>query len=172
MNPNIAKLSDIAQKKDRLIIGLMSGTSLDGLDIALCKINGSGNKTKLELIKFVTMEYKREFRVWIRKIFAKKTIDQQTLCGLNPYIADVHASFLLKALKKWKVKPESIDIVASHGQTVFHAPQSHTHDRTLPNSTLQLGDGDHIAVRTGIICLSDFRQKHLAAGGEGAPLAA
>ncbi|MFD1164092.1 anhydro-N-acetylmuramic acid kinase [Sphingobacterium daejeonense] len=172
MNPSIAKLSDIALKEDRLIIGLMSGTSLDGLDIALCKFNGNGNNTKLELLKFETMDYTREFRVWIRKVFAKKTIDQQTLCGLNPYIAEIHSNLILKALKKWKIKPEKIDVIASHGQTVFHAPQSLTGDRSLPNSTLQLGDGDHIAVKTGIICLSDFRQKHLAAGGEGAPLAA
>jgi len=172
MNPCISKLSDIAQKEDRLIIGLMSGTSLDGLDIALCKISGSGNTTKLKLLKFETMDYKREFRAWIRKIFAKKTVDQQTLCGLNPYIAEVHAGLILKALKKWKISIDTVDLIASHGQTVFHAPQSLTGDTSLPNSTLQLGDGDHIAVRTGIICLSDFRQKHLASGGEGAPLAA
>ena len=172
MNPSIAKLSDIAQKEDRLIIGLMSGTSLDGLDIALCKIKGNGTSTQLDLLQFDTMEYQPAFRQWIRKVFAKRSIDQQILCGLNPYIAQVHADLILKALKKWSIQPQTIDAIASHGQTVFHAPQSLTEDISLPNSTLQLGDGDHIAVKTGIICISDFRQKHLAAGGEGAPLAA
>ncbi|WP_392470592.1 anhydro-N-acetylmuramic acid kinase [Sphingobacterium cellulitidis] len=172
MNPGIAKLSDIAQKDYRLIIGLMSGTSLDGLDIALCKIYGHGNTSRIELLEFETLDYQPEFRNWIRKIFAKRTVDQQILCGLNPYIAEVHAELILKALKKWELRPEQIDAIASHGQTVFHAPQSLTQVLSLPNSTLQLGDGDHIAVKTGIICLSDFRQKHLAAGGEGAPLAA
>ncbi|WP_156307507.1 anhydro-N-acetylmuramic acid kinase [Sphingobacterium endophyticum] len=172
MNPSIAKLSDIAQKEDRLIIGLMSGTSLDGLDIALCKIKGNGTSTQLDLLQFDTMEYQPAFRQWIRQVFAKRSIDQQILCGLNPYIAQVHADLIIKALKKWSIQPQSIDAIASHGQTVFHAPQSLTGDISLPNSTLQLGDGDHIAVKTGIICISDFRQKHLAAGGEGAPLAA
>ena len=172
MNPSIAKLAEIAQKDQRLIIGLMSGTSLDGLDIALCKIQGNGNQSKIELLAFETMEYKPEFRTWVRKIFAQRNINQQVLCGLNPYIAEVHAALILEALQKWNIQAIEIDAIASHGQTVFHAPQSLTHDTSLPNSTLQLGDGDHLAVRTGIICLSDFRQKHLAAGGEGAPLAA
>ena len=172
MNPGIAKLSQIAQKKERLIIGLMSGTSLDGLDIALCRIQGSGTATQLHLERFETMDYRPSFRTNVREIFAKRSIDQQTLCGLNPYIAEVHAELILQALQQWGLKAAAIDLIASHGQTVYHAPQSLTGDRALPNSTLQLGDGDHIAVRTGIITLSDFRQKHLAAGGEGAPLAA
>src|SRR5690606_37492848 len=77
-----------------------------------------------------------------------------------------------QALKSWRISAAEIDCIASHGQTVYHAPQSLTKDLGWPNSTLQIGDGDHIAVHTGIITLSDFRQKHIAAGGEGAPLAA
>src|SRR5207244_211242 len=64
-----------------------------------------------------------------------------------------------------------IDLIASHGQTVYHAPQRLHRQMGYPNATLQIGDGDHIAVKTGILTLSDFRQKHVAAGGEGAPLA-
>jgi anhydro-N-acetylmuramic acid kinase len=64
-----------------------------------------------------------------------------------------------------------VDFIASHGQTIFHAPKSLHKTDEYPNGTLQIGDGDHIAMKTGIITLSDFRQKHLAAGGEGAPLA-
>jgi anhydro-N-acetylmuramic acid kinase len=75
---------------------------------------------------------------------------------------------ILDVLASWGVNPSQVDAIASHGQTVMHRP-----DRTgkLPHSTLQIGDGDHIAQLTGIITLSDFRQKHVAAGGEGAPLA-
>src|SRR5690606_10745186 len=79
----------------------------------------------------------------------------------------VHADLVLAALKAWNIDPQKVDVIASHGQTVYHAPQT---SADFPNSTLQIGDGDHIAVRTGIITLSDFRQKHVAAGGEGAPL--
>jgi len=172
MNPCIEKLAKIAQKKERIILGLMSGTSLDGLDIALCRIHLQGQQSELTLLKFLTIDYLPKFRDHVRAIFAKRNIDQQTLSGLNPYIAEVHADLIHQALKLWKMEPEEIDLIASHGQTVYHAPQSLTGDVTIPNSTLQLGDGDHLAVRTGIITLSDFRQKHLAAGGEGAPLAA
>lgn len=172
MSRQIAKLYQISQKDSRLIIGLMSGTSLDGLDIALCEIRGSGFQTKLILKEFVTMDYEDEFRENIRKIFAKQQINQQELCGINPYIGIVHAELINKALAYWGISNDTIDLIASHGQTVYHAPQILTKDLRLPNSTLQLGDGDHIALKTGIITLSDFRQKHIAAGGEGAPLAA
>lgn len=172
MNKLITKLYHINQKESRLIIGLMSGTSLDGLDIALCEVNGTGTNTKLILKNFVTMNYEDEFRENIRKIFAKKEINQQDLCGINPYVGITHAQLINKALADWGISNENIDLIASHGQTVYHAPQILTKDPSLPNSTLQIGDGDHIAVLTGIITISDFRQKHIAAGGEGAPLAA
>jgi anhydro-N-acetylmuramic acid kinase len=172
MNSQIAKLYNISTKNNRLIIGLMSGTSLDGLDIALCKIEESGFSTKLELIRFETFDYADDFRTYIRKIFAKRQIDQQELCGINAYVGHVHAELINQALKKWNLTSQEVDLIASHGQTVYHAPQILTKDFSLPNSTLQIGDADHIAVKTGIITLSDFRQKHIAAGGEGAPLAA
>ncbi|MEM9982767.1 MAG: anhydro-N-acetylmuramic acid kinase, partial [Bacteroidota bacterium] len=78
---------------------------------------------------------------------------------------------VLKTLEQWKVLPKEIDCIASHGQTIYHAPQRHHQLKDAPNATLQLADADHIAHLTGIITLSDFRQKHVAAGGEGAPLA-
>lgn len=172
MNQQISKLYQISKKENRLIIGLMSGTSLDGLDIALCEINGTGSNTKLLLKEFITMPYEEEFRDNIRKIFAKKVINQQDLCGINPYVGLIHAKLVNDALKLWGIQNSTIDLIASHGQTVYHAPQILTKDFNLPNSTLQIGDADHIAVHTGIITISDFRQKHIAASGEGAPLAA
>ncbi|SEM05778.1 anhydro-N-acetylmuramic acid kinase [bacterium A37T11] len=172
MNEQLEKLVIIAQKPQRLIIGLMSGTSLDGLDIALCRISGSGRHTRLSVDQFKTVAYPPDFREQIKTIFAKRTVDFEKLCGLNALIGIRHAAYILETLKEWQVQPSAIDLIASHGQTVFHAPQSLTGHTDLPNSTLQIGDGDHIAVNTGIITISDFRQKHLAGGGEGAPLAA
>jgi anhydro-N-acetylmuramic acid kinase len=78
---------------------------------------------------------------------------------------------ILSCLVQWKINPEEIDLIASHGQTIYHAPAILHGQTGFGNGTLQIGDGDHIAVDTGIITLSDFRQKHIAAGGEGAPLA-
>lgn len=150
----------------------MSGTSLDGLDIALCTIKGCGKHTTAILENFITLPYEAFFQEQVRTVFAKRNIDLQTLCGLNAYIGTCHAQMINQALALWHIPAQDIDLIASHGQTVFHAPQSLTKDTKFPNSTLQIGDADHIAVKTGIITLADFRQKNIAAGGEGAPLAA
>lgn len=171
MNANIQHLYEVAGKPARRIIGLMSGTSLDGLDIALCTYRGSGWDTQVQVDHFVTVPYAETFKQEIRQIFAKKDIPFQQLCLLNPYIAEKHAEMILETLSAWHVSPQEVDVIASHGQTVFHAPRIlHGLDQ-YPNATLQIGDGDHLAVKTGILTLSDFRQKHCAAGGEGAPLA-
>lgn len=170
MKNQIEKLYEISRKKERRILGLMSGTSLDGLDIALCRINNSGTKVQLTVEQFDTHRYDDIYRKNIQKVFSKRQIDLQTLTGLHAWVGNYHAEIVLECLKQCNIAPAEIDAIASHGQTVFHAPQRLTQDVTLPNSTLQIGDGDHIAVKTGIITLSDFRQKHLAGGGEGAPL--
>ncbi|MGB4775422.1 MAG: anhydro-N-acetylmuramic acid kinase [Daejeonella sp.] len=171
MNLSIAKLAEIGAKKERKIIGLMSGTSMDGLDIALCLCSGNGNSIEVKLLNFTTATYQDDFRTDVKNIFSKRDVDLQKVCLLNEYIGIKHAELILKALKKWNINADEIDLIASHGQTIFHAPQSLHGLKDYPNGTLQIGDGDHIAVKTGIITLSDFRQKHLAAGGEGAPLA-
>jgi anhydro-N-acetylmuramic acid kinase len=170
-NKNIRKLYDLANKESRLIIGLMSGTSLDGLDVALCRITGSGGATQVEILNFETVDYTPAIKAEIRTVFAKKTIDFQHLTLLNGWIGRLHGGFVVDCLKKWGVPTEGVDLVASHGQTVFHAPKILHGIERFDNATLQIGDGDHVAVTTGIITLSDFRQRHIAAGGEGAPLA-
>lgn len=171
MNQNIEKLYAIAQKPARHIIGLMSGTSMDGLDVALVRIEGSGHATKISLLNFETVDYTEGFKNEIKKVFAKQNIDFQHLTLLNAWIGRLHGDMILSCLRKWQLDTEGVDLIASHGQTVFHAPKILHQLEQFPNATLQIGDGDHIAVTTGIITISDFRQKHVAAGGEGAPLA-
>ncbi|WP_426326998.1 anhydro-N-acetylmuramic acid kinase [Pedobacter sp. R-06] len=171
MNTQIEKLYSKARKSERLIIGLMSGTSMDGLDIALCLVKGSGAETDIRILKFKTGDYTDDFRAKIKAVFSKKEVDLQLVCLMNEHIANTHAGLINEALKEWGYQNEAIDFIASHGQTIFHAPKSLHQLADYPNGTLQIGDGDHIALKTGIITLSDFRQKHLAAGGEGAPLA-
>ena len=171
MNKNIKALYQLADKPSRNIIGLMSGTSLDGLDIALCSLSGAGETTKVELKKFKTVDYTDDIKTEIRKVFAQKTINFQHLALLNEWIGTLHADMILQCLAEWKIPASDVDLIASHGQTVMHAPKLLHGQAKFANATLQIGDGDHIAVKTGIITLSDFRQKHIAAGGEGAPLA-
>lgn len=90
---------------------------------------------------------------------------------IHAWLGNYHADLVLEALQSWDLEPDDIDCIASHGQTLFHAPAIQHQRKDMPNSTLQVGDGDHIARKTGILTISDFRQKHIAAGGEGAPLA-
>jgi len=171
MNQYIAQLARMGAAEKRTIIGLMSGTSLDGLDIALCEIAGSGMETEVILKKFTTVPFEETFKTAIRSIFSKKIVDFEELCLLNPWVGEKHASIILATLKGWGIDPSAIDLIASHGQTVYHAPKILHGRPEFGNGTMQIGDGDHIAVKTGIIAISDFRQKHIAAGGEGAPLA-
>lgn len=171
MKSRIEQLFRIARQPDRRIIGLMSGTSLDGLDVALCRFTGAGTGTGVVLEQFATVPYEEREKAEIRKIFAQRSIDFQELVLLNVSVAERHAAIVLHCLANWDLTPEDIDLLASHGQTVYHAPRRLHGLPGRPNATLQIGDGDHLARRTGIITLSDFRQKHLAAGGEGAPLA-
>ena len=171
MNAQIEKLYNISSSDKKWIIGLMSGTSLDGLDIALCQITGAGVQTKVEVKHFKTFSYSNEIKDNILAVFAKKNISFEYLTLVNPWLAKIHSEMILSALREWKIKPSEIDIIASHGQTVFHSPFRLHKNKEFRNATFQIGDGDHIAVHTGIITVSDFRQKHIAAGGEGAPLA-
>lgn len=171
MNKNIERLSLIAAKDTRLIIGLMSGTSLDGLDVALCRFSGSGPGSRIEILEFTTVAYEDSFKEEIRSVFSKHTVDLEKLCLLNAWVGTQHGAMIMQCLQKWGMAAKDIDLVASHGQTIYHAPKSLHQQDKFGNATLQIGDGDHIAVSTGIITISDFRQKHIAAGGEGAPLA-
>jgi len=171
LNKNLQKLIGLAQKTEKLGIGLMSGTSLDGLDIALCSFTGSGLQTKFKLLNFITIPYKEDFKTEVQQIFANRQADLERVCLLNAFIGTFHGELVLQALGEWNIDPQTIDFIASHGQTVYHAPKRLHKQAGYPNATLQIGDGDHLAMKTGITTISDFRQKHIAAGGEGAPLA-
>jgi anhydro-N-acetylmuramic acid kinase len=171
MNANIEALYRTAGKHERTILGLMSGTSLDGLDIAVCKFSGSGTHTKLNVAHFTTVLYTEDFKAAVRKIFSIRAVDLEAVTLLHAHVARVHATMVLKTLESWGLSAASIDLIASHGQTIYHAPKFLQPTREYGNATLQIGDGDILSTATGIITLSDFRQKHIAAGGEGGPLA-
>jgi len=171
MNKNLEKLYQTGQKNTRTILGLMSGTSFDGLDLALCRIKGSGRDTVVELLHFDTVNYAPAFKETLKSVFSRRDADLEKVCLLNNHVAIEYARIINDTLARWGVSKETVDLIASHGQTIYHAPAFLHGLPEYGNATLQIGDGDHIAVYTGIITISDFRQKHVAAGGEGAPLA-
>ena len=168
MNKNIAKLREISLKPERIILGLMSGTSLDGLDIVLSRIKGTGKITAIEVLHFTTIEYDSVLRSRLEAIQSKEKVDMRVLTYLHTELGDLYGAWIMDALDEWGFEIEDVDLIASHGQTVYHAP-AETEGKL--NATFQITDADHIAQRTGIITISDFRQKHTAVGGEGAPLA-
>ncbi|MBD3749881.1 MAG: anhydro-N-acetylmuramic acid kinase [Sphingobacteriales bacterium] len=167
----LEKLVKTSLKPERIILGLMSGTSLDGLDMALCKISGHGLQTKVQLIAFETHPYNKDLKDSLQSVCFKKNVDLENLTLLNSFISDKHAEYILSFLKKNNIKPNAVDFLASHGQTVFHSPKNSREKDRFNHATLQIGDGDMLAVKTGMITLSDFRQKNVAEGKEGAPLA-
>ncbi|MDZ7771959.1 MAG: anhydro-N-acetylmuramic acid kinase [Balneolaceae bacterium] len=171
MNKSLAHLSEVAGRENRRIAGLMSGTSLDGLDIALCRIGGGGRTTRLELERFKTVQYPPETVERLEPVVSVEEVSLRRLTQVHTWLGRYHGSLLLDALEEWEVRPEEVDAVGSHGQTAYHAPQSLHGQKEWPDATLQIGDGDQLARTAGIITISDFRQKHIAAGGEGAPLA-
>ncbi len=171
LNTNLQSLINIAQKPTRNIIGLMSGTSLDGLDIALCNIKGSGINTEIKVLKSATYPYSDALKHKIRAIFAQDVVKLSQVCLMNSRIATLHSKMVLNMLAEWGISPKEVDAIASHGQTIYHAPKRLHLKPHFNNSTLQIGDGDHVAHKTGILTVSDFRQKHVAGDGEGAPLA-
>lgn len=170
MNNSIQKLANTAQKSPKHIIGLMSGTSLDGLDIALCKIYGNGMNTEVELKKFATQSYDSNIKKRLKEISSVPEASMEEICLLHSWLGDYHGQLILEILDDWDVDPQAVDCIASHGQTIYHAPKIQHKQPDMPNTTLQIADGDHIARTTGILTISDFRQKHTAAGGEGAPM--
>lgn len=168
MNKYLSKLCEIAKKEERVIVGMMSGTALDGLDVALCKITGTGQTSEFEIINFTTCDYSEEQRIRLRHIQSQEQTDTRELTLLNSELGNWYAEKVLKLLERWNVNSSDVDLIASHGQTVYHAPAE---EEGGLHTTLQMVDGDHIAQGSGIITVSDFRQKHTAVGGEGAPMA-
>ncbi|MDR6981799.1 anhydro-N-acetylmuramic acid kinase [Rheinheimera pacifica] len=171
MHAHIQNLFNIAAKPSRKVIGLMSGTSLDGLDVALCELSGDGLDTRINLLQFTTVDYDTDYKQRVKAVFSKREVDLQAVTLLNPWIGLEHGRMINQCLAQWQLTAADVDVIASHGQTIFHCPKRQHNLADYGNATLQIGDGDHLAMATGIITLSDFRQKHIAAGGEGAPLA-
>lgn len=171
MNPHLHRLAVLAQRPARRILGLMSGTSLDGLDLALCRCQGHGTTLQVTLEHHTTQSYPADFKQRLRAI-SQPQVSLESLTILHAEIARYHAEAVLSCLKEWQVSPHEVDLLASHGQTIWHSPAHQRPGSEYPHhATLQIGDGDHLAALTGIITVSDFRQKHVAHGHEGAPLA-
>ena len=167
---NIMNLQSIALKRKKLAIGLMSGTSLDGVDAVLLEITGSGQAIKINQIKFITYPFPKGLKQKLLKNSAVNNGNVSDICRLNFLLAHIYADAVKLLCKKAKISLSKIDFIGSHGQTIHHLPQMKNYFGFNFGSTLQIGDPSVIAKLTGILTIGDFRTGDIALGGEGAPL--
>ncbi|MEA5038512.1 MAG: anhydro-N-acetylmuramic acid kinase [Clostridiaceae bacterium] len=146
----------------RLCVGVMSGTSVDGLDVAVCRIYGVGRQTELQLVHFETIDYTSCQREEILACCEEKTSSVKTICAVNKWLGVFIGHSVRQVCQNAGVSMGNLDFVASHGQTVHHLPDQ--------GATLQIGEPADIAAITGCVTIADFRPSDMAYGGQGAPL--
>jgi anhydro-N-acetylmuramic acid kinase len=155
----------------RLCVGLISGTSADGIDAALVRIAGAGGEARLELIAFASTPYPNEVRAELLALYADDAPHAVArLCSLNAVLGDLFAEAALAVCREAGVAPAALHVIGSHGQTVWHEPGPDPAWPLSTTSTLQIGEPAVIAERTGARVIGDFRVADIAAGGQAAPL--
>jgi anhydro-N-acetylmuramic acid kinase len=159
----LLRLIGLRALPSRLVIGLLSGTSADGTDAALCEIFGAGETTRFNLRSFVTTPFTRPLR---ERIFALSEANAVELCDLDVLLGEAFAEAARQAAVAGGVTLADVHLIGSHGQTAVHHPRS----AGSLGATLQIGEAAVIAERCGLPVVSDFRVRDVAAGGEGAPL--
>jgi anhydro-N-acetylmuramic acid kinase len=158
----------LAKKKKLRVAGLMSGTSADGVDVAIVDIKDNDNA--VNLIAFDTFPYPAALRTAVFKLFQPTTARLDDICHFNFVLGEVFANSITKLCKKEKIALNSIDLAGSHGQTIYHNPKGRRYGKKQVRSSLQIGEPSVITQRTGITTVADFRPRDLAAQGQGAPL--
>lgn len=151
------------------VVGLMSGTSGDGVDAALVDIRGAGHDLKVKPLAFVSCAYTADLQQRVLAVSARGTVSE--ICHLNVVLGEWFARAALRVIKQAGLEPAKIDLIGSHGQTIHHLPNAVDEpDIGCVRSTLQIAEPAVIAERTGIATVANFRPRDMAAGGQGAPL--
>src|SRR5215831_11600448 len=153
-----------------LVLGLMSGTSADGIDVALAGISGAAVNLNAKLLDQTSFEFPHPLRKEILRVAEQQPISAGDLSQLNFRLGGIFADAALAACRRFRVSPRRVSLIGSHGQTIFHQGLATRYFGASTASTLQIGDGAVIAARTGITTVSDFRPADIALGGQGAPL--
>ncbi|MGK9485201.1 anhydro-N-acetylmuramic acid kinase AnmK [Bacillus cereus group sp. MYBK106-1] len=149
------------------IAGVMSGTSLDGIDVALVRIEGSGVDSKVKLIHFTTVPFRNDIKSEIQQALSIENSNVQLICSLNFKLGLCFANAVKEVCKEANFSLEQLDLIGSHGQTIYHQPKP---EGNMIASSLQIGEPAVIAYDTNTTVISNFRTMDMAAGGQGAPL--
>ena len=161
-----------APEESRLALGLMSGTSVDGIDVALVRISPTitENAAHARLENFVTLPFPTAVRAEVLRIAEGARVSPGEISQLNFRLGRVFADAALRACRKFRVHPRRLSVIGSHGQTIFHQGRLSRFLGQSVASTLQIGEPAMIAAITGVITVGDFRPADMAVGGQGAPL--
>jgi anhydro-N-acetylmuramic acid kinase len=148
------------------LAGLMSGTSADGVDVIIFDFDETG----IQSLAFKTFDYPQKIRNELFSLFDPKKSSSDKICQMNFVLGEFFARCLVNLANCHSIPLDSIHLVGSHGQTIFHCPEPVKLSGISTRSTLQIAEPSIIAQRTGITTVADFRPADIAAGGEGAPL--
>ena len=153
-----------------LVLGLMSGTSADAIDIALAKISGAPPTLHARLLHHTSVDFPTAVRKEVLRVAEQNPISAGDLSQLNFRLGEIYAQAALAACKRFRVSTKKIALIGNHGQTIFHQGPRVSYLGRPTASTLQIGEAAIIAAKTGITSVSDFRPADMAVGGQGAPL--
>lgn len=176
----VDRLLEVIRKPVRNVIGLMSGTSVDAIDVALIEIEGHAADTSIRQVAFESFPYPAELRLAVFEQFKPGSSSVDQICHLDFLLGEIFAEAILATLEKHSISPEVIDLVGTVGQTIWHDPSTVSKEAHVEwvrhpiatRSTLAIGQSAVIAERTGILTVGELRVRDVAAGGEGAPLVA
>lgn len=163
-------LSTIYNKESRLVIGLMSGTSADGIDAVLTRISGYGTDIKVQQLEFLFLPFSKEIRERILQIAEGNYGGAAEICRMSSLLGQLYATACLELCKKANIPIPEIDFIGNHGQTMWHMPLSEFYIEQSITGTLQIGQDAIIAELMQCPVIGDFRVRDMAAGGLGAPL--
>jgi anhydro-N-acetylmuramic acid kinase len=159
-----------SSRASRLVVGLISGTSMDGIDAALVRISGPATQPRVRLVAFATLNYSAPVRQTILRIATGEASTAGEISQLNFLLGELFAEAALRVCKKARISPSRLAAVGSHGQTIYHQGVPTREGARSITSTLQIAEPSVIAERTGVPVVADFRTADMAAGGQGAPL--
>lgn len=163
-------ITALTEKASRLVMGFMSGTSVDGIDAVLTEITGYGTGTRVRQIAFVSVPFPPDVRAEILRLAGGGTASAADFCRMSVLLGTLYADAGEQLCRNAGIAPEDVDLIGNHGQTFWHIPEPREYLGHTFRSTLQLGGDQILAERFGCPVVGDFRVRDVAAGGLGAPL--